>query len=193
MDTWNNQDWTIIITWDNHYSLFCVKGLNEDSFLVFQILLVYFSLFPNPLSWIVPVARIIHSFKILIKERDENQLLKKTSLLPRSSILVTQSKTEQKKIFFLNPCLVQIFSTSRINKVRLAIIWAHNKVFVTQSDALSSYYLFATVFAQYMALSAHWPSNVCVKSQIFEDFCLSYHKACKLLSKIFKNLLFRFK
>lgn len=98
-----------------------------------------------------------------------------------------------KKIFFLNPCLLQIFSTSRINKVRLAIIWAHNKVFVTQSDALSSYYLFATVFAQYMALSAHRPSNVCVKSQIIEDFCSSYHKACKLLSKICENLLFRFK
>lgn len=128
-----------------------------------------------------------HSFKILIKERDENQLLKKTSLLPRSSILVTQSKLNKKNLFFLNPCLLQIFSTSRINKVRLAIIWAHNKVF-----ALSSYYLFATVFAQYMALSAHRPSNVCVKSQIIEDFCSSY-KACKLLSKICKNLLFRFK
>ena len=100
VDTWNNQNWTIMITWDNHYSLFCVKGLNEDSFLVFQILLVYFALFPNQLSWIVPVARITHSFKILIKERDENQLLKKTSLLLQSSILVTQSKAEEKKFFF---------------------------------------------------------------------------------------------
>ena len=107
----------------------------------FRSVLFIFRSVLNQEAWNVPVAQIQSSCKVLIKERDKNQLAKKTSLLLQSSILVIQFKTEQAERFFASLPLQYFFSTIKINKVRVAIIWAHNKVFVPESDALSSYCL----------------------------------------------------
>ena len=94
MNIWNNQN-------NQSQPKVWMKPLS----LCFNSFLFIFRSFFNQLAQIVPIAWNPCFLKILIKERDENQLLKKISLLLQSSILVALSKTEQMERFFNSlPC-----------------------------------------------------------------------------------------